>query len=269
MLRYAQHDSIHRNPCDKELVPLGLLLLHALGTAAAAQEARDTTRGKRWKTSAELSYTDQTGNRALRVLNGDIKATHLRKDLFRLNASAQSRYGESDGGVVARNHFGSLAVDLDPRAVVSPFLFVDAEHDRFKRLDARNCSGAGARYTPYRPARTSGEVSISLAMLLQYESRIAAREDPRPPSGTLARASPCLRGSKELPSGVRLQHLWFYQPAVDRLADYLLRTENGVRVALNRRLALSVIHQFNRTALPPEGVEPGDRIMRTGTIFYL
>jgi hypothetical protein len=238
--------------------------LFVLAGTAAAQDA-DALR--RWKASAELSYTDQTGNRTLRVLTAGFKASHLQKDLFRLDASVQSRYGESDEGVVARNHFGSLAADLRPQNQVSPFVFVDAEHDRFKRIDIRVSSGAGAKLTVHRRPNSTDELSVSLALLVSHENLVARAGDPRPESRTIGRASLRLRGGQELATGVRVHHLSFYQPMIDRMADYLLRSENGVRVTLNGRLALSVVHQYNRTALPPQGVAPDDRILRTGLIF--
>jgi hypothetical protein len=222
---------------------------------------------QRWKASAELSYTDQTGNRTLRVLTGGLRASHLQKDLFRLDASVQSRYGESDDGVIARNHYGALAFDLRPREVVSPFAFVDAEHDRFKRINARVSGGGGVKYTLHRSAEGANEASVSLAMLLSHENFVATAADPVPESRTLGRASLRVRGSRDLPSGVRVHHVSFYQPAFEQMADYLLRSESGIRVTLIRRLALSVVYQLNRSALPPEGVVPDDRMLRTGIIL--
>jgi putative salt-induced outer membrane protein YdiY len=236
-------------------------------SSAAAQEDAASEAERRWMASAELSYTDQTGNRTLRVLTGGFKASHLQKDLFRLDLSLQSRYGESDEAVVARNHFGSLAFDLRPTARVSPFLYTDAEHDRFKRLNARISGGAGAKYTPYRRPRQGAELSISAAALLSYENITATAADPLVGSRTHVRASIRGRGSHDLPGGARFQNTTFYQPMVGHMADYLLRSETTIRMALTERLALAVGYQLNRTALPPEGVEPDDRVLKTGIIF--
>jgi putative salt-induced outer membrane protein YdiY len=254
------------NPSSYAIRLLAAALCTLAGVATLeAQDAPDTS-PQRWKASAELSYSDQSGNRTLRVLTGGFKASHLQKDLFRLDANLQSRYGEADDGVVARNHYGSLAFDLRPNERVSPFVFVDAEHDRFKRLDLRLSSGAGAKYVFYRAPGNRDEASLSLAMLVSHENRVPTANDPRE-TRTIGRASLRIRGNQQLPSGVRLQHTSFYQPMVDQLADYLLRTESGVRVTLVERLALSVVYQFNRTALPPEGVAPDERLLRTGIIF--
>ena len=51
------------------------------------------------------------------------------------------------------------------------------------------------------------------------------------------------------------------------MADYLLRSETEAKVLLTERLALSLGYQLNRTARPPEGVEPDDRLFKTGLII--
>jgi putative salt-induced outer membrane protein YdiY len=256
---------IRPHPSGGALVLLLLLGAAAIGTASAQQNP-DGPPPRRWKASAELSYTDQSGNRTLRVLTGGFKASHLQKDLFRLDANLQSRYGEGDEGVLARNHYGSLAFDLRPAQRLSPFVFVDAEHDRFRRLDLRLSSGAGARYVVYRVPDSVDEASVSLALLVSHENRIPTASAPRE-TRTIGRASLRVKGTQDLPSGVRLQHTSFYQPMVERMADYLLRSETGARVTLVERLALSVVYQYNRTSLPPEGVTPDERLLRTGIIF--
>jgi hypothetical protein len=220
----------------------------------------------RWKASAEMSYTDQTGNRTLRVLTAGFKASHLQREAFRLDASVRTRYGEGNEGVVARNHFGSLAFDLRPKDTLSPFLFVDAEHDRFKRVNLRVSGGAGAKVT-FHGSSESDEASVSMALLLSHEDLIATQADPTPRSRTIGRASLRVRGRQDVQSGLRLHHTSYFQPLIDQMADYLLRSESGARVSLNRRLALSVVYEYNRTALPPAGVAPDDRIVRTGLIF--
>ena len=55
-----------------------------------------------------------------------------------------SRYGRSEGELVARSHAGNLAFDFRPETRVSPFISMDGERDEFKRLDLRLSTGAGA-----------------------------------------------------------------------------------------------------------------------------
>ena len=219
-----------------------------------------------WKLSAEASYTDQSGNRVLRLLTGGISASH-QHPRYLLDASLRSRYGKSEGEVVARSHFLTLGLDLDPTDTWSPFLFAEAERDEFKRLDLRFSSGAGAKYTLHRGADSKAEASISLALLYSHENLAPAAADPFPANRDLARWSVRLRGARELRPGLSARHVSFYQPAWDQMADYLLRSETGLKILLTERLALSVEHQHHRTARPPEGVAPDDRLFKTGLII--
>ena len=52
-----------------------------------------------------------------------------------------------------------------------------------------------------------------------------------------------------------------YEPSWGELANYLLRSQTGMKVLLTERLALSVEHQFNRTARPPTGGEPDEHYL--------
>jgi hypothetical protein len=227
----------------------------------------------RWKVSAEFSFTDQSGNRALRLLTGGLNVSHLQRDDFRLDTSVRSRYGRSDGELVALNHQGSLAFDFRPTSTWSPFAFVDGERDEFKRLDLRLSTGAGVKHTFQRSAGGSRESSLSLALLHAYE-RIApaAPDEGLPRVGVaetehMARWSLRARSSQELREGVTVRHTTFYQPIWDDMADYLLRSDTGVRILLTERLALSVEYQLKRDARPPTGVAPNDRLLTTGLII--
>lgn len=245
---------------------LSLTAVAALcATTASAQEEPDPGR---WQVSAELSFTDQSGNKVLRLFTGGLKVSHREKEAFELEGSLQSRYGMSDDEVVARNHYASLAFDLHPKHRWSPFLFVDAERDPFKRLDLRLKGGAGAKYTPYASQTEQGEVSVSLALLYSLEDVTPSAAQPAPPARDLARWSLRVRGKQELRPGITAAHVTFFQPAWDQMADYLLRSETETKVLLTERLALSVGYQLNRTARPPEGVEPDDRLLKTGLIIH-
>lgn len=235
--------------------------------AEPAPEPEPAPPPDRWKMSAELSLTDQAGNRSLRLWTGGVSASHQRKDQFELEGSLKSRYGRSEEEVVARNHFGSLTFDLHPNAAVSPFLYANAERDPIKRLSVRFSGGAGAKYTPYQSKQRKGEISTSLALLYSYEQFLPAPQRPAPEGRNLARWSARVRGQRSLTRSVSLLHTSFYQPELADMADYLLRSETGIKVILTQSLALSVEYNLNRTSRPPEGVEPDDRLFKTGLII--
>lgn len=240
---------------------------------AAAQEGGSEEPIDRWLVSAEMSITDQSGNRSLRLLTGGLTVAHRQEERFRLDFGLQSRYGKSEGELVTLSHQGSFAFDFRPASTWSPFLFVDAERDEFKRLDVRLSTGAGAKYTLRRIDASDEETSISLALLHSYE-RIAPQA---PDQDQLAAEGPKIvhrarwslraRTSHQLRSGVTFRHTTFYQPLWDEVANYLLRSDTGIKILLTERLALSVDYQIKRDARPPPGVEPDDRLLKTGLII--
>jgi hypothetical protein len=233
-------------------------------TIAPAPTARPSSP---WKVAAEMSFTDQSGNRVLRLLTGGLKVAHRDRDRYELDGRVESRYGKSDGEVVARNQYASLALDLQPGAAWSPFLFSNAERDEFKRLDLRFSGGAGARYTLWADPGVQNTASVSLALLYSYEDLIATEAQPFAPSRSLARWSLRVKGQQAIREGLRVHHTSFYQPVWDEMADYLLRSDTGASVLLTRRLALSVGYQLSRNNRPPDGVEPDDRLLKTGFII--
>lgn len=234
-------------------------------TAPAAAQQPGDSMPERWDVSAEFSYTDQTGNRVLRLLTAGLNFSHLREEDFELDGTLEGRYGESEGEVVARSQRATLTFDLHPREVWSPFLFTQAERDEFKRLDLRFSGGAGAKYTLHR--RPDGEASLSAALLLSHERFDQLPADPAAANTTRARWSVRLRGSRQLRDGLTAQHTTFYQPVWDEVADYLLRSETGVKLLLMERLALSVEYQWDRDSDPPAEVRADDRLLKTGLII--
>lgn len=248
-------------------MPPPLVETVTVGTPAqAVAEANPPTLSDRWRMAAELSLTDQSGNRMLRLLTGGLRVSHREKEAFELDGSIQSRYGMSEGETVARNHYLSLSFGLHPADTWSPFLYLTAERDPFKRLDLRFSGGAGAKLRPFDIA-PSDEVSMSLALLYSSENLRPSESDPNPLDRNVGRWSLRIHAAHVVSETLRVQQLATYEPVWDHMADYLLRSETGARVHLTERLALSVTYALDRTARPPEGVRPDDRLLKTGLII--
>lgn len=264
------------DPGDKEIRYSVRLLLPVLAAAIAAPTlctpaAAQAEDSDNWNISAEFSLTDQSGNKVLRLLTGGLNLSHLRREDYRLDGSVESRYGRSDGELVALSHAGNLAFDFKPETRVTPFISMDGERDEFKRLDLRLSTGAGAKYTFQRDGHE--ETSLSLAVLHSYD-RVAPAppQESQPQTGVVdvthrARWSLRARTNQEIRDGITLRHTTYYQPIYDQLANYLLRSETGLKILLSERLALSADYQIKRDARPPEGVEPNDRLFKTGLII--
>jgi hypothetical protein len=235
--------------------------------AAAEAEDEQEPPPDLWSFAAEFSYTDQTGNKTLRLLTGGLKFAHRDKKSFELDGSLQSRYGQSEGEVVSRNYFGNLNFSPFKQARVSPSFSVKAERDPFKRLDLRFVGSAGAKVTPYRTDRGDGEVSLFLMTSYEFQNLQATPEDDSDEFTHVPRWTMEMRGSQKLNSSVTAHLQSSYEPSWGELANYLLRSQTGMKVLLTERLALSVEYQFNRTNEPPEGVAPDDRLFKTGVII--
>jgi hypothetical protein len=243
------------------------LLLTCFLVAFAPSIAHPQEAGpERWKFSTELNYSGQSGNRNLHLLTGAFKATHLQRESFELEAALETRYGRSEEEVIARAHSASLAFDLTPQNTVSPFLFTSAERDPLRRLEVRTQSGAGAKYTFYRGPQ-SNEGSLSLGLLHSYEHLVASENPLERDIRHLARWSLRARAVRALRPGVSFSHVSFYQPVVDHMADYLLRSTTSAKILMLDRLSLAVSYQIERNSQPPEGVVPNDFLLRTGFVF--
>lgn len=219
-----------------------------------------------WTFAAELSYTDQSGNKTLRLLTGGLKFSHREKKRFELDGSLQSRYGQSDGQVVARNYFGTVNFSPYQESRLTPSFSMKAERDPFKRLDVRFLGSAGAKITPYR-AKGGGEVSLLLMTSYEFQNLRVAAPDSTDEITHVPRWTMEMRGTQRLNESITAHVQSSYEPSWGELANYLLRSQSGMKVLLTERLALSVEYQFNRTNQPPEGVAPDDRLFKTGIII--
>jgi hypothetical protein len=219
-----------------------------------------------WTFAAEFSYTDQSGNKTLRLLTGGLKFSHRDRNTFELDGSLQSRYGQSEGEVVARNYFGSVNFSPYKRSRLTPSFSMKAERDPFKRLDVRFVGSAGAKLTPYRADKT-GELSLFLMTSYEFQNLEDAVGDDSDEFTHVPRWTMEMRGNQKLNSSVTAHVQSSYEPSWGELANYLLRSQTGMKVLLTERLALSVEYQFNRTNQPPEGVAPDDRLFKTGIII--
>lgn len=248
-------------PALGSVLACGLAILLPSAVAARQAESQDPD-PKRWEARIDFGLTAASGNQELTVLTSGVQLTHLRTESMEFELTGQARYGRSEGEEVARNLRGGIRVDLQPKAVWSPFLFVTAERDPFRRLDLRANGGAGVKRVLVNTAQSN--LSISMAALYSHQQLRAEPGLPPEPREDMARWSWRLKGAHELQSGVRLEGIVFYQPIWDRAADYLLDADAAVRVRLSQRLGLNVTYSYNRDSTPPTDVRPDDHLLQVG-----
>jgi hypothetical protein len=226
------------------------------GGGLGAQEPAE-----RWSADLGLSVNGSGGNESLTVITTDMGLTHLETERYELGFRGRARYGRSEGTEVARNVRGSLTADFGPGKRWAPFLFATAEHDRFRRLDLRLNSGAGVKRTLWRDGWD--EVSLSGAVLYSYED-VSVVEAVGTGVSHTARWSWRGRARRQVREGTRLEQVVFFQPAWDRVGDYLLEAQTSGRVALSQSLSLTTSFLFQRDSTPPPEVLPDDWSLTIG-----
>lgn len=214
-----------------------------------------------WRGEIGLSLNGSGGNERLTMFVTDVGLNHLRTERYELDFRGRARYGRSEGEEVARSVRGSFNAEFGPSETLSPFLFMTAEHDRFRRLRARVNSGAGAKRTFW--GEGWNDVSLSGAMLYAYEEVMVPDTVARDISHK-ARWSWRGRARAQLRAGTRIEQLLFFQPAWGRIRDYLVEAQTSGRFALSGSLALTTGFLYQHDSTPAPDVSPDDWSMTVG-----
>lgn len=244
---------------------MSALLLTCVAPASFAQQGSDS--GGPWSATAELSFTDASGNQDLSVLTTGLDLERAGTGPYGLQLALQARYGSSENTRIFENYKGEANIDLAPSSDRwSPFIHSTGERDVVNRLNLRFNSGAGVRYRLYR-ADDQGDAALSLAMLYSYEA--LTNESAPMESSHRARWSLQLDGRQEIRDGVTVSHRTHFQPTHRELRDYLISTETTFKVLVTSRVALSISHELERDNEPPAGVDKDNRLLKAGILVEL
>lgn len=241
---------------------LGPAAAHAQAPSAQEEEALD-----RWRVALDLGFNGAKGNNSFAILTTGLRVKRLETESFELEWSTMFRYGESEGDVIARNLKTGLTFDLHPKDLFSPFAFVDAERDAFRKLDVRTNAGAGVKYIIARSE--AGELSISAAALHDYENFTQPAGDSALMSRSNARWSLRGKASREFSSGLRFENTSWYKPVWDDGGDYNIDTLTKVSVRLSSKIGLNLSWNYRRDSTPPPNVKPDDQTFQAGVTIEL
>jgi hypothetical protein len=237
------------------------LLAFVLPSGLGAQDAPDPQDAPdRWRGEIGLSLNGSGGNERLTVFASELGLNHLQTERYELDFRARARYGRSEGIEVARSVRGAINAEVRPGAPWSPFVFVTAEHDRFRRLDARVNSGFGAKRTFW--GEGWNDISLSGAVLYSYEQLMLP--DTVDNVTRTARWSWRGRARAQLREGTRVEQLLFFQPAWRQIGDYLVEAQTTGRFGLSQSLALTTSFLYQRDSTPAPDVSPDDWSMTVG-----
>lgn len=244
----------------------GVAALSPLFPAALRGMASDST--AHWSATAELSYTDVSGNKALSLLSSGLGFRRQGGRSFEMSALAGMRYGKSNGSVAAENYEAEVNTRFRPASWVSPFFYTKATRDRIKNIDVRVSAAAGAEVNLVRP--TDNRVSLGLAVLRDYERRLIPVGNTDPRSITSTRFNLQIVAKPVLRKGLTAEHRSQFEPVAGDLGDYLFTSQTSLRVLLTGGLALQTSYQYNFDSTPAPGVTSrSDRSITTGLIVEL
>ena len=211
----------------------------------------------RWQGQLELGFNGASGNSSFSVLRTGASFKHLRTDVAEFEWAALLRYGRSDDRTISNDMRTSLKFDWRPQADFSPFVFVLANRDLIRKLDAKVDGGLGAKWTFYRGEQN--KMSFSLAGVWNYENFDLAPGSEGPQSKGSLRASARIKYDHTFSSGAKFTHIIFWQPDVSDLGDYDVEMTNSLNTTLLSRLSLGVEHEYLHDAVPQPGVRRSDQ----------
>lgn len=248
-------------------LPLLILFTAAGAVPALAQlPAADTTQAPPrppsiWRLGTEIGFTDISGNRQLQLLQATFTAVNTRPESYTVDSKLELRYGESNGVEAARSATFRLRYDRTPRAPIAPFLGLDVEHDRIRKIDVRVSGGAGVNLNfEYSDDRRT---TLALGLVEEYEQRAsetAALTDTRFHSRFAL--------LRTIRPGVAFELNGKYQPSTAQFSDYLAKADASLRIALTTKLAFRTSYAWNRDSNPAPGVlSRDDRTLTTALVI--
>lgn len=250
---------IPRHPRHPILLALAGLLL-ASGPLRA--DGDDST--SHWGATAELAYTDVSGNKSLALLSSGF-GLRRRGPSAELGLVASMRYGKSEGDLAAESYMAEVNGRLRPLAWVSPFFYTKGERDLIKNLDLRLAAALGAdlNLLPHQAQR----VALGVAVLQDYERHLLPSGSSEPETIERTRFNLRLMAQPMIRKGVTAEHRTQFEPVADDFGDYLITSKTSLRVLLTRTLAFQTSYEYSFDSTPAPGVASrSDRALTTGLV---
>jgi hypothetical protein len=243
--------------------PLGVLLLHLLPCALAAQ-------GLGWDVKAEGNGSVFFGNTRQSTLGTRLSAGRSDSTMD-VRTNGEFTYGEAEGGgldggerrmfVSKRSWRTALTADYRPFARVSPFVLGSIESSFEKRIDRRYNAGGGAKVVFVRNERTTSDFSLAV---LAERSLLPDTAGPRIEE-TLARYSARFRLERKLGERAVTAHETFYRPEVSTPERFTLTSRTSLAYKMTTTLALQASFLDNYDS---EARDRGARSNNDGELLF-
>jgi len=178
--------------------------------------------------------------------------------VFNYNSGQTNGQRDVNNGFVHARHIDQVT------PVTAWEAFTQASQNEFQRLSYRGLIGGGGRFTLYRSVDRQSEFLVGTGAF--YEREKLDDEAGTTDAGieTTTRANLYIVFNYRLNDHVRLQSTTYYQPSFSNIDDFRGLEQATLLVKLADRLDLKLQVDAAYDSRPPQLVERGDLVYRTG-----
>ncbi|MDX8405212.1 MAG: DUF481 domain-containing protein [Mariprofundus sp.] len=206
-----------------------------------------------------FSFSGNTGNSV--KINGEASGRLLwRHGRHTDMVVASYAYGKSRGVRDTNKAFAHLRHRYALNEAWDLEAFAQAQQDEFADLKLRSLLGGGMRWSSQADA---WQVHIGLGAFYERETLRATTA----PANYLWRGNSYLALHYVINDHVRMQNTVYYQPALQRTADFRLLDDAAVSIGLSDHLDLRLSLEMAHDSRPPVGIKPTDVSYKTGLSY--
>lgn len=181
---------------------------------------------------------------------------------YEFNLNLGYLYSETDLKVKNREYNGSVKWDYRPLERFTPFLMVSGYNNTFKGIGWRTSGLVGAKYRIWHTVNSDYSFSAALQGDLERYAKPGWEEDAMKIDSKKVRLSLRPKIRQKLWGNLTLDHVTFYQPAINDFSDYriLARTALSTKITPKVQFGLSYDYEI-QTVTPVPGIKKEDHLV--------
>jgi len=204
-----------------------------------------------WSGNVSLSISGETGNQQTLSASGGLRLDHMDADRQWITL-ANRRYGRSGREADVDESFLHLRRVQPLTEQRSWEAFVQGEQNPFRLLEWRGLVGSGMRFGPLPHAAPKTQHYLGMGGFMEWERRELPEQTHH--TETL-RANLYWNFRYRTETGVALSQTLYYQPAMDRLADYRALNQLSLVTPLSRGTELQIGLSLRYDSQPPAEID--------------
>jgi hypothetical protein len=194
--------------------------------------------------------------------------THV-DSAYEFNLNLNFIYSETDLKVKNREYNGSVKWDYRPLDRISPFLMISGYDNTFKGIGLRWSGLVGAKYKIWHTESSDYSFSAALQGDLERYAMPGWQEDIFAIDKKKVRLS--LRPKIKQKIGVvTLDHVTFFQPALDDFSDYRILSHTALSTKITPQIQFGISYDYElQTVTPVPGIKKEDHtVMANITVKF-